>query len=293
MIENKITDKYVSGYLRLNPELTILEIGGETEYLFVKNLVEDASLIDVVSDFDDRVKKKLFDCLQLAVKAKIVKNCFIFYRKNEFQLNITPLSNGEIILSFSTEKKQEFDNSGFFENSFQGIIVRFNQKAQHLFISDKINVLIKRKSQSLIGKRPTDFKYFSEYSQDFENLVLNVFRTEEPISRDVRLVQEKGAIWLQLNIVPEKDENGKVLSVVCYMNDITNRKNKELEQSDMNKRLQQIIEVSNTGVWDWFVGNEDVYFQENGNRNWVITTMKSKINFLTGKPYFTPMIVTG
>lgn len=75
-----------------------------------------------------------------------------------------------------------------------------------------------------------------------------------------------GRITIDLTLNPVRDHTGKVVQIVGSAVDITLRKQSEAALSLSEERLQLAAEGSNTGLWDWDLLTNDVYFSPTWKR---------------------------
>lgn len=67
-------------------------------------------------------------------------------------------------------------------------------------------------------------------------------------------------IWLSTRLVPIKNASGAVTAVLGVAHDITELKRSGDALQASEERLSLVIEASNTGIWDWDIRTNEVYY---------------------------------
>ncbi|WP_051304846.1 PAS domain-containing protein [Chitinilyticum litopenaei] len=84
----------------------------------------------------------------------------------------------------------------------------------------------------------------------------------QPCRAEIINYRKDGAhYWIALEIEPLHDEEGK-LQFIAVESDITDRKRAEMALQHERQRLQQIIEATHIGTWEWHVQTGEVLFNE-------------------------------
>ena len=99
-----------------------------------------------------------------------------------------------------------------------------------------------RVHQALIDLIENDKKY---------DLIFDIITNDKGIRKTVHSIAEL-----------EKDTQGNVIKVTGVINDITQSKQNEDNLKSQKQRLQNIIEGTNVGTWEWNVQTGDVIFNE-------------------------------
>lgn len=91
-----------------------------------------------------------------------------------------------------------------------------------------------------------------------------------PYDSDFEFYTAKGKKrWIQTTGRPEFNHEGKVIRLVGTFQDVTDRKSIDLERSDLiekvsetNKYLDLAVEGANLGIWDWYLTDNRVKYNE-------------------------------
>ncbi|MFB6226987.1 MAG: PAS domain S-box protein [Halobacteriales archaeon] len=77
-----------------------------------------------------------------------------------------------------------------------------------------------------------------------------------------RRTKDGTEIDVSLSATPLYDADGELIEVVAFLDDITDRKERERELRELTERLDLAVEGANLGVWDWNMETDAVTFNE-------------------------------
>ncbi len=100
-----------------------------------------------------------------------------------------------------------------------------------------------------IGRRPSELLHGPLTDSETVSRLAQLLRTPQPV-RDFELLNHKRSgepYWVQLNIEPIRDAQGRVTSYVSIQTDITERKKRELQTADLQKRLELAQRLARLG----------------------------------------------
>jgi len=109
------------------------------------------------------------------------------------------------------------------------IVLRFDRNGRHLFASENIFAVTDIKAEQFIGRTHRELGFSEEQSQFWENSLRQVFDSGISSETEFSFESRKGTIIYNWRLIPEKDENGKTVSVLSISRDIT--KNRRTEQN--------------------------------------------------------------
>ena len=107
--------------------------------------------------------------------------------------------------------------------------------------------LLHGRPEHFIGKNLKTF-FPSSISERMESNVTKVLKTGESIHLENITEFPHGSLWLSVNLVPYKDENGNILGVMGISRDVTERKKMEESLKEEKNKLQSILDNSPVGV---------------------------------------------
>jgi PAS domain S-box-containing protein len=136
------------------------------------------------------------------------------------------------------KRKQQFE--ALAENS-QDIIARFNKNYEHLYINRSITRYIPKPQQDFINNKISQVGYPETLNKNIEKFINKVFKTGKPVSTYFTLSTQEGLKYCFATVVPERNKDDEVVSVLCTVRDISELKMKENELLSINKELNTFI----------------------------------------------------
>ncbi|WP_372831946.1 EAL domain-containing protein [Pontibacterium sp.] len=101
------------------------------------------------------------------------------------------------------------------------IIMRFDIKGRHLFISENINVVTVLEAEQYIGKTHRELGFDEGLCQEFESSIAHTFSKAEPYETEVQMRGPAGEKVFNLKLTPDMPEDGEVRTVLAVARDIT------------------------------------------------------------------------
>ncbi|MGH2552627.1 MAG: PAS domain S-box protein, partial [Chitinophagaceae bacterium] len=97
------------------------------------------------------------------------------------------------------------------------------------------------------------------YKRDLFRLIKKVFEGT-PGKMQYEITGFKGTNrWLETNIVPLKDTDEKIISLICVTRDITESKKSEAETKMAIERYELIGMATNDAIWEWDLTNKQIW----------------------------------
>ena len=129
-------------------------------------------------------------------------------------------------------------------------IARYDKECVRLYTNPAFAEAAGVEQKELIGKKPTDY-YDSEQAKRYEEAILHVFQSGEDSEVEYSWPDKNGSfITSHVMIVPEKDEDGIIHSVLATGRDITKLKKYETELKENEKRLREAQQIAKVGSWE-------------------------------------------
>ena len=126
MLKKQIKGITVSGYLRLNTDLTVVESGGDSRALFgLPDKKEKTTFVDCISAFNNESQEELQNGLSRTREETRVTHCTLHHSGKKYLVTITPLTGGELILSFSLQEEGQTgakDHENLAQTGFAGFL---------------------------------------------------------------------------------------------------------------------------------------------------------------------------
>ncbi len=125
--------------------------------------------------------------------------------------------------------------------------------------ANDLNLLV----DEIIGKSRKNF--FPPDIADAQGINLQkVFETGEPFHIDDKIQYGNQIIWQDNSLIPLSDKTGNITSILGISRDITKRKQTEEALENSKLRLENIINGTQAGTWEWNVQTGETIF----NKQW-------------------------
>lgn len=126
------------------------------------------------------------------------------------------------------------------ENS-PDLITRIDNEGTFFYINPMIETYTGRKPDELIHKRVNEVDIEPKIVQEWISLLDRIKSTQEKINEEIDFPSAMGERVMQVNAIPEFDEEDALESVLVVSHDITDRKMIELEIANKNKKITESI----------------------------------------------------
>jgi diguanylate cyclase (GGDEF)-like protein/PAS domain S-box-containing protein len=136
------------------------------------------------------------------------------------------------------QREQEF--RALSENS-PDTIMRYDLECRRIYVNPAFTKLIGMPAEALLGGTPTQYSS-SPQAQAYEHALRRVLQSGEPGEHEYTWLASSGReIISHFRIIPERDADGKVASVLAIGRDITERKQAE---ATLQKNFQRLSELN-------------------------------------------------
>lgn len=141
------------------------------------------------------------------------------------------------------------------------IISRFDAQGRRTFVSEAIRKLVGVPPEQLIGKA---FEETPGYSDDFKRRGMQALRAtfergEEQTILMIVALPEGNHYW-NWRLVPEFDQEHRVVAVLGISQEITREKLVEERLRESEERLRLALEATTESVWDWHGRTGELFF---------------------------------
>ena len=106
------------------------------------------------------------------------------------------------------------------------IVMRFDRNCRHLFVSDNVDEVVGIEAAQFIGKTHTELGFPEAQCRFWEESIRRVFDSGIPFETEFT-VETKPAVTLNWRLIPERDAQGGVSSVLSVSRDITAQRKAE------------------------------------------------------------------
>lgn len=176
---------------------------------------------------------------------------------NLFLTDITQRKEAERALIDSEIKYRElieYSHDIIFTLTLEGVFT---------FVSPSWSIILGHNIEDVIGRTFTQFVHPDDLPKCFD-FITHVYQSKQRQGGiEYRALHLDGSWhWHTTNATPVLDEQGKVVSYHGVARDITAQKNAELNLAFQTKRLENILEGTNAGTWEWNINTNECTFNE-------------------------------
>jgi len=116
--------------------------------------------------------------------------------------------------------------------------------------------------EDLVGKSDEELCWIKEHIEDIKSKQLEVLATGEPLVQEYYKVKLESGSTLDMicNVVPLDDDAGNIIGILGTNEDVTLQMGAEKALADSEERLQQALQATSMGLWDWDLVTGEIYF---------------------------------
>ena len=141
------------------------------------------------------------------------------------------------------------------------VIMRFDRAHRHIFVNEAVVRMIGIETRLFLNKSHREMGLFSKEMCDFwEKHIEKVFRTRKSHSVEFSIPGKDSKVEIEWRLFPEFDEQKEVDTVLAVARDISESKYVQKTLKTNEERLQIALEGTSDGLWDWKIGQEEIYF---------------------------------
>lgn len=119
------------------------------------------------------------------------------------------------------------------------LIMRFDNRCRHTFVSENVQDFIDLPSADMIGKTHAELGFSSEMCTFWEEAINKVFSSESPYETEFSIESKRGKSIFNWRLLPERDGEGSLNSVLAIARDITEIK-KMQEKIQKQQKLESL-----------------------------------------------------
>jgi len=126
------------------------------------------------------------------------------------------------------------------ENS-PDLITRLNQQGEFFYINPMIEHYTGMKPDDFLNRQITEVSLDDAVKEGWTSILTEVEKENEKIERELIFPSNIGERVMQVNAIPEFDDEKRMESVLMVSHDITERKQIELEIQSKNRKITESI----------------------------------------------------
>lgn len=163
---------------------------------------------------------------------------------------ISDISERKQVERLLRAREQEFRTLA--ENS-PDPIYRYDRDCRRLYVNPVVGRILGKPVESLIGSSPADGSILiSEQNKTLMEVIRRVFDHGESLHHDIDFVARSGQhSHYDMLLVPERDTNGQVVTVLAIARDISERRQHEAALRKQQELLAQAQRRAHVGSWEF------------------------------------------
>ncbi|MFN0048965.1 MAG: PAS domain S-box protein [Cytophagales bacterium] len=142
--------------------------------------------------------------------------------------------------SAERESRMRSQMQSLSENS-PDLITRLNKEGKIYYINPAIEKLTDKKPSQFLQKSIFESDLNESIVSTWEELIADVLKNKEKVQVEMSFPTTTGSLVMNVNAIPEYNEDQSVESILLVSNDITERKKAELEIQAKNKKITESI----------------------------------------------------
>jgi PAS domain S-box-containing protein len=154
----------------------------------------------------------------------------------------------ERVLAQATLRQREQEYKALVEHA-PDIIERFDRQGRHLYVNPAIEGVTGKPPHEFIGKTNRELGISEPNLAIWEQALSRVFQTGEEQQFEFSLVTTKGLKYYQTRLVPERETDGNLISVLGMTRDITDHKLAIEALRESEEQFRQLTENINEVFW--------------------------------------------
>lgn len=159
-----------------------------------------------------------------------------------------PAINGIIINSSDITERKRAEKEERMKSKMQSLsenspdmIIRLSPGGQFFYANPIVNIFTGIDTNEVIKKTIDEVNFNDQIIVFFKETIKQISRTQEKMNTEVTFPTNFGNRIMQVNGIPEFNEEKELESILFVAHDITERKNIELEIQDKNKKITESI----------------------------------------------------
>ncbi len=101
------------------------------------------------------------------------------------------------------------------------IVMRFDREGRHLFVSENVCEMFTMQAEQFLGKTHYELGFSEKLCQFWEDSIRKVFDEGKPLEIEYSFEAKDGPIINNWRLIPERDNNGAIKSILSLNRDIT------------------------------------------------------------------------
>jgi len=127
------------------------------------------------------------------------------------------------------------------------VVMRFDRDGRHLFVSENVSNVVNLPAAQFIGKTHSELGFPETQIRFREEAIRGVFDSGAPYETEFTLEGNQGPVIFNWRLVPERDAQGIVRSVLSFKRDITDHRRAEESLRESEAKYRSLFEHMQEG----------------------------------------------
>ncbi|MDP2112618.1 MAG: PAS domain S-box protein, partial [Bacteroidota bacterium] len=257
--------EYISGYVKIDEHLKLLEISGEiNKILQIDEFDPDESFLHIIEVLKKNTRSFFKQEILPAIKARQIRNFSLDRKKTILNVTVTSLSSGLTIISLEEIHAAISIDYQSLPEKLQDLIIRINPDIQVSYISKKCYSKLGIKAANVKGKSIEEIGLFGDQTANVVQLINQAFQLQKKIKENISLKKPDGTTWWNMTFIPEIDPANHQQSVLIILKNVSRLVKTEEKLQDSEQRFLLATEAADLGIWDYIVGTGKTFY----SRRW-------------------------
>jgi len=133
----------------------------------------------------------------------------------------TLLRSEDLLEARTRELRESEETHRALVDGLPDIVMRFDREGRHLFVSDNVRETVDMEAAQFIGKTHAELGFPEAQCRFWEDAIRQVFDSGQPFETEFTFEGKAGPVIFNWRILPERDAQGAVSSVLSISRDIT------------------------------------------------------------------------
>jgi two-component system sensor histidine kinase/response regulator len=262
--QNQNTEN-ISGYIKIDEHLKIMEISGEiNKILQIDEFDPDESFLHIIEVLKKNTRSFFKQEILPAIKARQIRHFSTDRKKTILNVTVTSVSSGLTIISLEEILAAKSIDYQSLPEKIQDLIIRINPDIQVSYISKKCYSKLGIKATNVKGKSIEEIGLFGDQTANVVQLINQAFQLQKKIKENISIKKPDGTTWWKMTFIPEIDPADHHQSVLIILKNVSRLIKTEEKLQDSEQRFLLATEAADLGIWDYMVGTGKTFY----SRRW-------------------------
>ncbi|NGP75602.1 PAS domain S-box protein [Balneolaceae bacterium YR4-1] len=174
------------------------------------------------------------------------------------------ISGTMVDITDKVESEQELKKLSMVASHTQNGVIITDKHKKIDWVNKAYTTMTGYSFEESVGRNPSELLHGPETNLETKKLISEKLKKEVPFTEEVLNYRKNGEkYWINLNITPVLNDQGQLAQFIAIQEDVTERKNAELELLRSEERLREAHHIGKLGYWDFNVATGEVFWSDN------------------------------